>query len=257
MRPDRTTGRSTRVQPPAVVGPEEDDGLSRGRPEHEVPGRQLGHFGLAFESGPVGIVVAALAGEHDRVHGVGGRLQARKRRIRAPGAGDRRHGQGRGEPGQQGEDAGATATVVACRCRPRRLRRAICPQRQPIGAKALVTQSAVTRRPRGVTTIVARTRGRRQTTLLAAGLVVGFLWALLRRLRRCWGMMSRGEKRQSRSDTSFRRRWIRLCHRIDSVVAIREDLPGEPFGLRISLPVSTGVLVGWGTAVGHRGQCRL
>jgi hypothetical protein len=35
----------------------------------------------------------------------------------------------------------------------------------------------------------------------------------------------------------------------NSIVAIREDLPGEPFGLRIPLPVSTGILVGWGAAV--------
>jgi len=35
----------------------------------------------------------------------------------------------------------------------------------------------------------------------------------------------------------------------NSVVAIREQLPGEPLGLRIPLSVSTGILVGWGAAV--------
>lgn len=35
----------------------------------------------------------------------------------------------------------------------------------------------------------------------------------------------------------------------NSVVAIREGLPGEPLGLRIRLPVSSGILVGWGAAV--------
>jgi hypothetical protein len=35
----------------------------------------------------------------------------------------------------------------------------------------------------------------------------------------------------------------------NSVVAIREKVPGEPFGIRIPLPVSTGILVGWGSAV--------
>ena len=33
------------------------------------------------------------------------------------------------------------------------------------------------------------------------------------------------------------------------MVAIREDLPGEPLGIRIPLRVSTGILVGWGAAV--------
>jgi hypothetical protein len=35
----------------------------------------------------------------------------------------------------------------------------------------------------------------------------------------------------------------------NSVVAIREQLPGEPLGLRIPISVSTGILVGWGSAV--------
>jgi hypothetical protein len=35
----------------------------------------------------------------------------------------------------------------------------------------------------------------------------------------------------------------------NSVVAIREGLPGEPFGIRIPLSVSSGVLVGWGAGV--------
>jgi hypothetical protein len=35
----------------------------------------------------------------------------------------------------------------------------------------------------------------------------------------------------------------------NSIVAIRESLPGEPLGIRIPLPVSTGILVGWGSAV--------
>ena len=35
----------------------------------------------------------------------------------------------------------------------------------------------------------------------------------------------------------------------NSVVAIREQLPGEPLGIRIPLSVSTGILVGWGSAV--------
>jgi hypothetical protein len=34
-----------------------------------------------------------------------------------------------------------------------------------------------------------------------------------------------------------------------SVVAIREDLPGEPLGIRIPLSVSTGLLIGWGAGV--------
>jgi hypothetical protein len=35
----------------------------------------------------------------------------------------------------------------------------------------------------------------------------------------------------------------------NSVVAIREQLPGEPLGIRIPLSVSTGILLGWGSAV--------
>jgi hypothetical protein len=35
----------------------------------------------------------------------------------------------------------------------------------------------------------------------------------------------------------------------NSVVAIREKLPGEPLGIRIPLSVPTGVLMGWGSAV--------
>ena len=34
-----------------------------------------------------------------------------------------------------------------------------------------------------------------------------------------------------------------------SAVAIRHDVPGEPFGLRIGLPVRSGLLVGWGAGV--------
>jgi len=35
----------------------------------------------------------------------------------------------------------------------------------------------------------------------------------------------------------------------NSLVAIREGLPGEPLGIQIPLRVSTGILVGWGAAV--------
>ena len=35
----------------------------------------------------------------------------------------------------------------------------------------------------------------------------------------------------------------------NSVVAIRDDLPGEPLGIQIPLSVRTGILVGWGAAV--------
>jgi hypothetical protein len=35
----------------------------------------------------------------------------------------------------------------------------------------------------------------------------------------------------------------------NSVVAIRDDVPGEPLGIRIPLTVPTGILVGWGSAV--------
>jgi hypothetical protein len=35
----------------------------------------------------------------------------------------------------------------------------------------------------------------------------------------------------------------------NSVVAIRDNVPGEPLGIRIPLSVSTGILVGWGAAV--------
>ena len=35
----------------------------------------------------------------------------------------------------------------------------------------------------------------------------------------------------------------------NSVVAIRERVRGEPLGMRIPLSVSTGILVGWGSAV--------
>jgi len=35
----------------------------------------------------------------------------------------------------------------------------------------------------------------------------------------------------------------------NSIVAIRENMPGEPLGMRIPLSVSTGILVGWGSAV--------
>ena len=35
----------------------------------------------------------------------------------------------------------------------------------------------------------------------------------------------------------------------NSVVAIRENLPGEPLGLRIPLSVPSGILAGWGSAV--------
>jgi hypothetical protein len=36
---------------------------------------------------------------------------------------------------------------------------------------------------------------------------------------------------------------------LGSAVAIREDLPGQPCGISIPLPVSTGLLVGWGAGV--------
>ena len=35
----------------------------------------------------------------------------------------------------------------------------------------------------------------------------------------------------------------------NSVVAIREDLPGEPLGARVPISVSTGILTGWGSSV--------
>jgi hypothetical protein len=35
----------------------------------------------------------------------------------------------------------------------------------------------------------------------------------------------------------------------NSVVAIRENVPGEPLGIRMPLSVSSGILVGWGSAV--------
>ena len=35
----------------------------------------------------------------------------------------------------------------------------------------------------------------------------------------------------------------------NSVVAIRENVPGQPLGIRVPLSVSTGILVGWGAAV--------
>lgn len=34
-----------------------------------------------------------------------------------------------------------------------------------------------------------------------------------------------------------------------SAVAIRDDLPGEPLGIRVPLTVPVGILVGWGAAV--------
>lgn len=34
-----------------------------------------------------------------------------------------------------------------------------------------------------------------------------------------------------------------------SMVAIRRDLAGEPFGIRLTLPVPTAVTLGWGTAL--------
>jgi hypothetical protein len=35
----------------------------------------------------------------------------------------------------------------------------------------------------------------------------------------------------------------------NSIVAIRENVPGTPLGIRIPLPVSTGIMIGWGSAV--------
>jgi hypothetical protein len=35
----------------------------------------------------------------------------------------------------------------------------------------------------------------------------------------------------------------------NSAVAIREDLPGEPLGVRVPISVSTGILTGWGSCV--------
>jgi hypothetical protein len=35
----------------------------------------------------------------------------------------------------------------------------------------------------------------------------------------------------------------------NSAVAIREDLPGEPFGARVPISVPTGILTGWGSCV--------
>jgi len=34
-----------------------------------------------------------------------------------------------------------------------------------------------------------------------------------------------------------------------SVVAVREDVPGEPFGIAIPLTVHSGIVVGWGAGV--------
>ncbi|MGA2521725.1 MAG: hypothetical protein ABSG81_13040 [Acidimicrobiales bacterium] len=34
-----------------------------------------------------------------------------------------------------------------------------------------------------------------------------------------------------------------------SAVAVREDLPGRPFGVGVPLSVATGIVVGWGAAV--------
>lgn len=35
----------------------------------------------------------------------------------------------------------------------------------------------------------------------------------------------------------------------NSAVAIRENLPGEPLGVRVPISVSTGILTGWGSCV--------
>jgi len=35
----------------------------------------------------------------------------------------------------------------------------------------------------------------------------------------------------------------------NSIVAIRENLPGEPLGISVPISVPTGILVGWGAAV--------
>jgi hypothetical protein len=35
----------------------------------------------------------------------------------------------------------------------------------------------------------------------------------------------------------------------NSAVAIRENLPGEPLGVRVPISVSTGILTGWGASV--------
>ena len=35
----------------------------------------------------------------------------------------------------------------------------------------------------------------------------------------------------------------------NSVVAIRENVPGEPLGIRVPLSVPTGIAVGWGSAI--------
>ena len=40
-----------------------------------------------------------------------------------------------------------------------------------------------------------------------------------------------------------------LATAYNSVVAIREDLPGEPLGIGVPLPVRTATLAGWGSAV--------
>ncbi len=40
-----------------------------------------------------------------------------------------------------------------------------------------------------------------------------------------------------------------LATAYNSAVAIREDVPGEPLGIRVPMSVRTGILVGWGSAV--------
>src|SRR5208283_4025626 len=51
-------------------------------------------------------------------------------------------------------------------------------------------------------------------------------------------------------------RWLRVAALgfacaagFGTAVAIRDDLPGEPLGIRVPLTVPTGILVGWGGAV--------
>jgi hypothetical protein len=43
---------------------------------------------------------------------------------------------------------------------------------------------------------------------------------------------------------------------LGSVVAIRDQLPGEPLGVGIPLSVTAGLLAGWGPRSPHRGRCR-
>ncbi len=53
--------------------------------------------------------------------------------------------------------------------------------------------------------------------------------------------------------SAWKLRWAALGFALvtghNSVVAIRENLPGEPFGIRLPISVRTGILTGWGSCV--------